>query len=166
MKIELDNDRQITFQKTSDEGRWCAKIKIKNLDTEFEFSENIFSGNNNDIQTLNYKHLQFVINKIILQLDEFKNKAENVLKSLHIEIFKNEFEENQAYFDLVCVELLKINESIISDEYIYYSFRLIYSLESKIDDLYVLDPYYAYFAKFVSVTPNHIVLSSVSREGL
>lgn len=162
MKIELDNNNEITFERINNQGVWWAKIQNQNLETEFEFNENIFKTNNSNIPQIEYKNLQFIINKIINQIDDFKSKAENVLKCLHNEIFKNEFEEKQAYFDLICIQISNITKNIISDDYIEYSFELIYSLESKLD--YLLDPYYQYKAKFISVKPHYIALSSVSRE--
>ena len=164
MKIPLNNHRELVFeQDPEDKGNWYTQYLDTNLKLNIGFYQKIFNDDkNDDTIPIDQAALKFVVNKIIFEINEFRQKGENVLTAFHKEVFNNEFEEKKCYFDLRFIDITKIKRSSLVSDYIEYEFQLVYDIESKLD--YLVDPYCEYIAKFYSVTPHHVILRSVARE--
>jgi hypothetical protein len=163
------NNRQTVFRQAAHHQtnapltEWVGKYQRDDAEEiELELDAAIFEQDDNGAGNIDWPGVAAAFEEIMVQFDLLVSKAKNVLIALHKEIFGNEFEEKDGYFDFTCIRLTSFKRNTLVPEAAAYRFEMIFSLESAAD--HVLDPYFQYHATCMNTAPGMITLCGVSRE--
>lgn len=152
MKIKLKKYGSFDFQPNEELDYWSAVKIIDN--TEIDFNFNLWMSRNSETKAIeiNWGKIKTLLKQLDGEISPLLEKSKEILDALHIAIFNKSVESINAYFLLDEIQIVGVN-SVVNESFDLLigggiQYKLGFCLESKDDEMAVLDPYCKYFAYF------------------
>jgi len=159
--IEIEFNQFVGHQTSHPRNEWFTSIEIDKSKHQITFSEEIFRDDSGDEPTINWEFIKLVVK-------EFKDHVENlilqsikVLTSLHQQIFGNEYQEKEGYFDFDGMEIIRYYSEKYLPNSFNYRIELGFALESH--QSFIMD-YLSYSSIFDRNQINTFTMVGVNRE--